>query len=275
MFLLKKLLSALLLPPAGPLVLAAIGIWLMHRESRRENHAQRHPLGRRVGLCLATASIGGLFALSLPLVSYWLMAPLQRMASATAPALARAQAIVVLGGGNRHNSSEYGGDTVGRYTLERIRYAARLARQTGLPLLVTGGTPAGGRPEGETMAAALREDFATPVRWIENRSLDTAENAAYSAPMLKAAGIQRIALVSHAWHLPRAVPLFERQGFVVLPAPTAFHSLPQSPWARWLPSSRALEASTDALAEWLGRLFNQLLFAPAVGNPSPVITTKS
>jgi uncharacterized SAM-binding protein YcdF (DUF218 family) len=236
MFLLKKIAAALLLPPTGPLLLAALGIGLAATgKSRRWRHG---------GLWLAAGAIGALFALSLPVVSHELMAPLQRMPAATPETIAQTQAIVVLGGG--------------RNTLERLRYAAHLARQTGLPLLVTGGAPQGGRPEGDIMAETLRDDFATPVRWIENKSLDTAENAAYSAPLLKAAGIRRIALVSHAWHLPRAVPLFERAGFTVLPAPTGFDALPPSPWARWRPSSQELDTSTLALNEYLGRLANQL-----------------
>ena len=241
MFLLKKLFAALILPPAGLLLLAAAGISLAAAgKSRRWQHG---------GLWLAAGAIGTLYALSLPAVSHELMGPLQRLSAPTPEAVAQIQAIVVLGGGSRH-------------TLERLRYAAHLARQAGLPLLVTGGAPQGGRPEGEIMAEILRDDFATPVRWIENKSRDTAENAAYSAPLLKAAGIQRIALVSHAWHLPRAVPLFERAGFTVLPAPTAFDTLPPSPWARWLPASHALNTSTLALNEYLGRLANQL-FQPA------------
>jgi uncharacterized SAM-binding protein YcdF (DUF218 family) len=237
MFLLKKLFSALILPPAGPLLLAAAGISLAAiGKSRRWRHG---------GLWLAAGAIGALFALSLPVVSHELMAPLQRMPAATPETMAQPQAIVVLGGISPH-------------ALERLRYAAHLARQTGLPLLVTGGAPQGGRPEAERMAEILRDDFATPVRWIENKSRDTAENAAYSAPLLKAAGIRRIALVSHAWHLPRAVPLFERTGFAVFPAPTAFDTLPPSLWACWRPSSHALDNSTLALNEYLGRLFNQL-----------------
>ena len=58
-----------------------------------------------------------------------------------------AQAIVVLGGGLYFDTPEYGGDTVGGSTLERLRYAATIARKTNLPVLVTGGAGwAGGSP---------------------------------------------------------------------------------------------------------------------------------
>jgi uncharacterized SAM-binding protein YcdF (DUF218 family) len=224
LFLLKKLLSALLLPPTGLILLGLLGLLL----------AGRRP---RLGRALAGLSLLGLLALSLPPVAVALMAGLEPRVSVLAGDLDRAQAIVVLGGGNYYGAPEYGGaDTVGRYTLERIRYGARLQRQTGLPLLVTGGAPMGGRPEGEAMKEALERDFGVPVAWVEAASRDTAENAAYSAPLLRQAGITRIALVSHAWHQRRAGALFERQGFEVIAAPMAFTTPAPRPALAPLPS---------------------------------------
>ncbi|MCM2287715.1 MAG: YdcF family protein [Sulfuritalea sp.] len=247
MFLLKKILAALILPPAGPILLALFGLWLAGRQSRRWRHA---------GFALASLSLLGLLLLSLPLVSNALMAPLESNPPITAAQLQRVQAIVILGGHTYHAAPEYGGDTVGGTTLERLRYGARLARQSGLPLLVTGGAPFGGRPEAETMREALEQDFGVKVRWVEAASGDTAENAGLSAPLLKAAGVTRIALVSHGWHLPRAVSLFEKQGFVVTPAPTAFSTGSPS----WVENLRpgGLTRSRLALNEYLGQLFNRL-----------------
>jgi uncharacterized SAM-binding protein YcdF (DUF218 family) len=247
MFLLKKLITALILPPAGPLLLALLGLWLTRAKSRRWQHA---------GLWLATLSLLGLLVLSLPFVGNALMAPLEPHPPITQAQLQRAQAIVVLGGGSYHSAPEYGGDTVGYTTLERLRYGARLARQSRLPLLVTGGTPFGGRPEAESMREALQSDFGVKVRWVEAVSRDTAENASLSAPILKAAGITRIALVSHGWHLPRAIPLFEKQGLEVIAAPTAFSTGSPSLVEDLLP--RAMVRSRQALNEYLGQLYNRL-----------------
>lgn len=247
MFLLKKLLAALILPPTGPLLLAFLGLWLTRARSRRWQDA---------GRVLATLSLLGLFALSLPIVGNSLLASLEPAPPIARGDLASAQAIVILGGGTYYGAPEYGGDTVGRATLERLRYGARLARQSRLPLLVTGGAPLGGRPEAELMRYALEHDFGVKVRWVEAASRDTAENASLAAPMLKAAGIARIALVSHGWHLPRAIPLFEKQGLQVLPAPTAFSTLPPNAAAGFLPGD--LTRSRQALNEYLGQLYNRL-----------------
>ncbi|MDK9703854.1 MAG: YdcF family protein [Sulfuritalea sp.] len=247
MFLLKKLLAAAILPPAGPLLLALFGLWLASSRSRRWRHG---------GFALAIASLLTLFALSLPIVGNALMAPLEPYPPIAPEQLRRTQAIVVLGGGSYYAAPEYGGDTVGHTTLERLRYGARLARQSGLPLLVTGGAPFGGKAEAASMRETLEQDFGVKVRWVEAASRDTAENASLSAPMLKAAGISRIALISHGWHLPRAIPLFEKQGLEVVAAPTAFSTASPSLVENLLPG--AMKRSRWALNEYLGQLYNRL-----------------
>ena len=247
MFLLKKLLVALILPPAGPVLLALFGLWLTRSKSRR---------WQRGGLWLATLSLLGLLLLSLPIVGKALMAPLEPYPPIAQAQLQRAQAIVILGGGTYFDAPEYGGDTVGQATLERLRYGARLARQSRLPLLVSGGAPSGGRPEGESMREVLESDFGIKVRWVESASRDTAENASRSAPLLKAAGITRIALVSHGWHLSRALPLFEKQGLDVVAAPMAFSTTSPSLARDLLPGG--LGYSREALNEHLGQLYNRL-----------------
>lgn len=247
MFLLKKLLAALILPPTGPILLTFFGLWLTRSKSRR---------WRNGGLWLAILSLVSLLALSLPLVGRALMAPLEPYPPITPAQLQRVQAIVILGGGTYFAAPEYGGDTVGIATLERLRYGARLARESHLPLLVTGGAPVGGRPEGQLMRDALEQDFGVKVRWIEAAARDTAENASLSAPLLKAAGVTRIALVSNAWHLPRAMPLFQEQGLEVTPAPMAFSTDSPSLAGALIPGG--LGMSREALHEYLGQLYNRI-----------------
>ncbi|HEX8987078.1 MAG TPA: YdcF family protein [Rhodocyclaceae bacterium] len=246
MFYAKKLLSALLLPPAGPILLALWGLWL----------SRRHP---RSGRAVAAAALLGMLALSFWPVAGALMRALEDQPPVGGQELARAQAIVVLGGGKYEAAPEYGGDTVGLSTLARLRYAAFLQKRSALPVLVTGGALDGGRPEAEVMKEAMERDLGGKVRWVEGASLDTADNARFSAPLLRAAGVSRIALVSDAWHLKRAVPLFHAQGLEVLPAPTGFTTPAAATLDRWLPSAGAFEASAQALHEWLGLLAQHAL----------------
>lgn len=209
MFLLKKILTALILPPTGPVLLAVAGLWL----------GRWRP---RIGHFMIALALATLVALSMPWVANQLLRSLQNAPPPIAEELAGAEAIVVLGGGNYFAAPEYGADTVNALTLERLRYAATLARQTRLPVAVAGGAPSGGMPEGEAMREALASDFGIAARWVESSSNDTSENATVLAPMLKQAGVSRIVLVTHAWHMRRARSAFEKQGLAILPGPTRF-----------------------------------------------------
>ena len=247
-FFATKLIAALILPPAGPILLALIFVALSVRAGDRR--------WKRVNGALAAFCMVALLLLSLPIVGNALLAPLDRYPAISPEQLKNAQAVVILGGGVYRNAPEYSGDTVGRSVLERLRYGARLARGSKLPVLVSGGSPFGSRPEAELMRDALERDFGVSVRWVESASRNTSENASGSAPLLKAAGVSRIALVSHSWHLPRAVPLFEREGFLVIPAPTSFATEPWSEVQSFLPGDGS--ESRLALREYLGLLFNYL-----------------
>jgi uncharacterized SAM-binding protein YcdF (DUF218 family) len=132
-----------------------------------------------------------------------------------------AGAIVILAG-EKSDAPEYGGDTVGRFTLARLRLGARIARQTGLPLLVSGGKarPRDAASIAELMQRTLRDEFQTPARWLEEQSHDTRGNAVESARILHAEHIDTIVLVTHYSHMGRAAALFGAQGLHVIPAPT-------------------------------------------------------
>ncbi|MEZ5653976.1 MAG: YdcF family protein [Burkholderiaceae bacterium] len=162
----------------------------------------------------------------------------RRLAQADAPG-----AIVVLGAGMRGDSREPdGGFAVMPNALERALVGARLARASGLPVLVSGGATAGDQfrsaghaSEASLMARFMQEDLGVAPRWIESRSMTTADNARESARLLSAEGIGRVVLVTHAYHMPRARATFEAAGLRVMPAPmgfTAGHGMP----ARWLRS---------------------------------------
>ena len=238
----SNLLRVLLMPPANLMLLIALG-WLL---------ARRWP---RTGRAFSGAGIAALLVLSTNAGALLLVRPLENL---TAPLDLRqptgAQAIVVLGAGSVDAAPEYGGaDMPDQVGLVRLQYAAHLQHATGLPLLASGGVPARGvQPIGAMMARVLRDDFKTPVAWVEERSRDTAENAAYSARMLKAAGIKRVLLVTHAMHMARSQAEFARYGIEVVAAPTLFYS--RMRWSPFMlvPSASGVYRSYYAMHEWLG-----------------------
>ncbi len=244
LFLLKKTVSALILPPTSLILLAFVGLLL----------TRKHP---KTGRILAALSLVTLLILSLPVTGNALLKSLETAPPISEAQLKDIQAIVVLGGGKNNEAPEFDNqDTVNRWTLQRLHYGAYLQQQTGRPVLVTGGAPFGGRPEGDAMTETLQRDFHAKDVWIENQSKDTAENAAFSATILKEHGIQRIAIISQAWHIPRAIQLFKQQGLMVYPAPTGYTNEDNEPVIRWLPKASALDKSSIALKEYLGRIFS-------------------
>jgi uncharacterized SAM-binding protein YcdF (DUF218 family) len=247
LFLAKKLASVILLPPMLPVVFILAGLVLVGRS-------------RRLGLSLAWLGLAVLLGFSTPVVVNLLTTPLESVPVFDEAAAKRAGAIVILGGGQRRKSREYGAAVPNRLTLERLRYGARVARQTGLPILVTGGAVRAEPPEAQVMAESLTRDFALTPRWLETASRDTAENAAFSARILHAESIRRIVLVTHAAHMRRAQAEFMAAGFEVVPAPTAFLSDPDvgDEFFSYLPGATASYSGWYAAHEWVGLLVQAL-----------------
>ena len=233
-------LSSVVLPPTSLLILTLIGALLLRRR-------------RALGLTLVLGSQVLLLALSLPVVARTLARSLEPP-PVSAAELKRAQAIVILAGGNNRGSPEWGGETVKTYTLQRLRYGARIARETGLPIYVTGGTPEGGRQaEATLMRDVLVREYQLPVRWVDVEAKTTGENAQMAARDLKAEGVKRVALVTDAMHMPRSQQAFEANGLEVIPCPTAYAGQAPFELGQLVPGPGALMISHAALREWVSR----------------------
>jgi uncharacterized SAM-binding protein YcdF (DUF218 family) len=242
-FSLRALVSSLILPPTASLALAILGLLLL----------RRRPM---LGSALAWTGVLSLLVLSLPVGSWALTRVIQDSEPVSAAEIGRAQAIVILGGTVRPYAPEYGGETLGAISLERVRYGAKLAIESGLPILVTGGPIGGGPPLASMMKNVLEKEFHVPVRWVDSAARNTHENAVNSAVLLKQAGLQRVLLVTHELHIRRARAEMEAAGLEVIPAPTGLPA-PRVGANRlhdWLPSANALQTSYYALHEWVGNL---------------------
>jgi uncharacterized SAM-binding protein YcdF (DUF218 family) len=238
----KNAIAAFLLPPGLFLLLIAIGLLLLSRKPR-------------LGHGLIVASLLSLTLLSMPIIENGLLRMIEPPALMSIPS--DAIAIVCLGGGKRYTAYDQAtGETINNATLARLRYTAQMAKQSHLPVLVTGGKPLGGISEAELMAQILREEFNTPVRWVENESVDTQENARLSAQLLPKNA--KIVLITEAAHMPRAQNAFIQAGFNVIPAATDYANQEPFSLLSFMPKALALSRSSFALHELLGMLWHKL-----------------
>jgi uncharacterized SAM-binding protein YcdF (DUF218 family) len=252
LFAARQILKSIVLPPAGPLVVALVGLVLLNFSR-----------WRRIGTVVCAVGVLGLWLLATPVVADRLLRATERYPALDLEHVPAAQAIVILAGGVRLGAPEYGGPAPSLTTLQRLAYGALVARTTKLPVLVSGNGN-----ETAAMHDSLQRDFGIEVRWVENHSLDTQGDAQLSAAILKSAGIDTILLVTSANHMYRAATDFRVQGLNVVPAPSGLWTQQEFRMRRWVPSIEALWRSQTALYEDLGNMVLALHAAPAPGGSS-------
>lgn len=255
----KPFLTALVLPPVPWLVLALAGAW---QAGRRPRLARALVLLAVVLLWLSCCTAVGRWieqrwlALPAPLSAAQIEGIRERVAK-NGPQVA----IIALGGGVKLHARELDAPDLVDRAFMRLRYAARLARETGAPLGFSGGSgwaQHNGTPvpaEAAVAARIAREEYGLSMRWTEDRSRDTRENALNTVALLADAGVREIVLVTSAWHMRRALRAFEDEaaarGITVVAAPTGY-SNNDEPRLDWLPSNDGYVQVRQAVRETLG-----------------------
>lgn len=256
---LKPLLTALVLPPVPLLVLMLVGGRVV-------------AVRRRPGTVLVLVAVSLMWLSACQGVGRWLqgqlLAATPPLASAEIAALrpgrqqlAPTAAILVLGGGRIARAPESGMADLKPHSIERLRYAVRLGRETGLPLAFSGGigwaqtADEPGLSEAEIAQRVAERDFLRPIKWLETDSRDTRENARLAVKKLSDAGIRHIVLVTHAWHMPRALRAFREaagDSMRITAAPMGYFVPAERALLNWLPSSEGFEQVRLVLREALG-----------------------
>jgi uncharacterized SAM-binding protein YcdF (DUF218 family) len=261
----KPVLTALLLPPLPLLLMMLLGAALARR---RAFWGWLLLLAGAAGIWLSgTTAVGQGLQRQLLYPSRALsLQDLQQLQQLQAPRRGGAPptgAIVVLGAGRESYAPEYGAPNLSSLAMERLRYGLWLARETSLPMAFSGGTghaQGDGSAEAEVAALIAARDFNRPIKWIESGSRDTRENASASVATLRAAGVRRIVLVTHGWHMRRSLRAFEQGiaanggGITLQAAPMGLARVESAGALRWLPSNDGFSATRNALREYLGLL---------------------
>ncbi len=244
-----KLVKIAVYPLTWILVLLALACWALWRGRRKPLQA-----------CLVAAFLVT-YGLSLPSATRLLARPLERQypaptrlePSSAAPPY---DAVVVLAGGVRRQGGVRPADELKPASLERLLCGRGLVMQGLAPVLVLSGGNAdpfeAHTPEAEIMARWLRTIGPLPgTVETEPRSRTTYENAVETKRLLGAR--VRIALVTSALHMPRAIALFTRQGFHPTAFPCGHLAGPrESGVQEYLPDVARLNDSTRAINEWVG-----------------------
>jgi uncharacterized SAM-binding protein YcdF (DUF218 family) len=256
----KVVAAALVLPPVPFLLLTLLG-------------ARAIPWRRGAGWTMLLLGIAGVWLSCCAGVGEWLMRDvLQPPPALDAAARARlrqevprtnAVAIVALGGGSEAHAPEYGAPSLSAWSFERLRYAVWLSRETGAPVGFSGGVGHAqpeSMPEATIAARIAVREFNRPLRWAESESRDTRENAAFTVTALQGEGVRRIVLVTHAWHMPRALRAFEeaslaaRAGIQITAAPVGWAPRIERSALQWLPSLEGQALVRQTLREGIGLL---------------------
>jgi uncharacterized SAM-binding protein YcdF (DUF218 family) len=252
----KPVLAALALPPVPLLLLVLVGARLI-------------PWQRAFGWMLVLLSIILLWLSGCAGLGDWMgrvvLSPPPPLSAARLADLKKAAAggkpgvvVLMLGGGREAFAPEYGVASLSHHSLERLRYGVWLSRETGAPMMFSGGLGHASEPgttEADVAAEIAQREFLRPMRWVENKSRDTRENAQYSATLLRDLDVQQVVLVTHGWHMPRALRAFkdaaarEKASWDVVPAPMGLGQPVERPLLRWIPSAEGTQLVRAVLRE--------------------------
>jgi uncharacterized SAM-binding protein YcdF (DUF218 family) len=262
----RNLVAELMMPPVLWVALVLLGLLLLKSRPR---------LGRAMAtiacvMILVTSTHAFYFTL-LNATDSFMHWPkpynLPAVAQKAGPSNNPKAAIVILGGGRTKGAleyPEYNHQDLSKETMMRVRMGARLARATGLPVLVSGGAPDRTRAqdvsEAVVMAQILEQEFGVKVRWQEGGSNTTEENAKQSYQLLQPAGVTQVYLVTQLWHMPRAQRIFQQQGLVVTPVPMGFEQADHLSPLEYFPSGRGLTEVRHLWHELLGAAWYKIRY---------------
>nr|WP_316639362.1 YdcF family protein [uncultured Roseateles sp.] len=255
---LKPFIAALLLPPVPFLILLPLAALLLWRK-----HA--------AGWLLALFSAAGLFFGQSEAAGQGLSRLLLRSqpaldvdaltALARDPQTRKSTSIAVLGAGIEPFAPEYGVANLSPYSLERLRYGLWLGKRLGVPVGFSGGLSQGASeddtPEALVAQRIASQEFGRSLQWVDPYAKDTHENALRSLLLLREAGVRKVIVVTHGWHMPRALKAFQAlagSDIEIVAAPMGMGISAKASGQRWLPSAQGGQTVRLVLKEWMGSL---------------------
>jgi uncharacterized SAM-binding protein YcdF (DUF218 family) len=256
----RSVLPLALVPPVGLMWWLLLGLGIMRRR-------------RGLGIAVMGISLAALYALSTPIVGGALIGSLE-VVQLVVPVGQEPGAIIILGADGERTPDPLVKAEPGPLSLQRLAGAAVIVRAKNMPVLITGGKVGVDQPAvADLMADLFAGAFGLPVEWRETSAENTCENARYSADILRKAGISSAIVVTHAWHMPRAILSFRRAGYPIVPAPLHGDAHEIRGLSDFLPHTTAWVRSFYALHEWIGLVAYRFGACSSAAQPSPPAPT--
>lgn len=213
---------------------------------------------KKTGTGIAFTFTLAMLALGIFPIANYVLLPLEERFPAFSDDGRPVDGIILLGGSVEAADSHERGLIVSNEASERVLYTVELAhRYPKARILISGGGGtvfSNGAAEAPIIAAYLKRLGVDPARIVtEDRSRTTSENAEFSRELVKPQEGERWLLVTSAWHMPRAMAVFEKAGFPITAYPVDFRTgkgfANQRPHAFVSEGLRRLDVSTK---EWVG-----------------------
>lgn len=246
MFIFKKLITPVLLPPGIFIIIWMVVGYIALRKKHRWSG-----IG---AICIAAL----LWMVSISPFADFMMSGLE--SGLAIPDRLEGDVIIVLGGSVYDASPDLSGTGApGPDTMQRMVTGARLQRRLGVPIIISGGKvyKTSGSIANVTQRFLIDLGIPSQAVILENRSRDTYENALYCKAICDQKGFARPVLVTSGYHIKRAMLGFKKAGLNPLPFPCAITTWPnkQYGWHSYLPKAGALATTSAALHEWIGLLY--------------------
>ena len=253
-FILSKLLWVLLAPANLLVLLLLTGVFLAMAERQG-----LQDFGKKLSFSVAFL----LFFIAIFPVGDWLLLPLENRFPAAKPE--RVDGIIVIGGDEDVRVTETRGKPTAYQSLARYNEFARLSRlYPNAKLVFSGGmglVVPGVRTKTADVARAAFEILKVPVENVtfEEKSRNTHENATLSKELAKPSPEQTWLLVTSAWHMPRAIAVFRKAGWNIVPAPTDYITDGRFSTSLNFQLARHIFEVTIAVREYVGLVAYKLL----------------
>lgn len=243
---LTKLLPLFFYPVGTVIMLTVLGMILVFRR-------------RRLAVALVSLAALWLWVASMPVFADWAIGTLERQYPAQPIHETQRSDVAIVLGGAVSQPAPPRVDLDLNKSSDRILQAVRLHKAGRVDrVLVTGGNVPWRpdfQPEAELIRSLLVEWGVPPDSVaIAGESRNTYENALEIKEMWYKEPFESALLITSAYHMPRAMAVFEKMGVPVTASATdieALKGVPASP-LRWLPDVSALSMTTMAVKEWLG-----------------------